>query len=121
MPMIDDQMDRSNSHAAWDGTESNASSNQRRGNVFEDIRADERVFQFIGSVNAHTTTAKTISAKSFTTQCLGDLSDPSLQQISSDRRSTAIEDPASQSSTANIAKDHGQEQKVRTTNYDLRD
>ncbi|KAH2761565.1 hypothetical protein KXW10_000387 [Aspergillus fumigatus] len=111
MPMIHEQMDRNKWHAGWDA---NPSSNQRRGNVFEDIRADERVFQFIGSVNANITTAKSVSAKSFATQCLGDLSDPSLQQISSDRRSTVIEDAAGQSSTANIAETQGQERKVGT-------
>ncbi|GFF96670.1 hypothetical protein IFM47457_11000 [Aspergillus lentulus] len=91
MPVIHEQMDRNKWHAGWDA---NPSSNQRRGNVFEDIRADERAFQFIGSVNANITTAKSVSAKSLATQCLGDLSDPSLQQISSDRRSTVIEDAA---------------------------
>jgi hypothetical protein len=111
IPMIHEQMDRNKGHTGWDA---NTSSNQRRGNVFEDIRADERVFQFIGSVNANITTAKSVSAKSFATQCLGDLSDPSLQQISSDRRSTVIEEAAGQSSTANIAENHGQERKVGT-------
>jgi hypothetical protein len=74
--MIHEQMDRNKWHARW---HANTSSNQRRGNVFEDIRADERVFQFIGSLNANITTAKSVSAKSFATQCLRDLSDPSLQ------------------------------------------
>jgi hypothetical protein len=111
MPVIHEQMDRSKWHAGWD---TNPSSNQRSGNVFEDIRADERVFQFIGSVNSNITTAKSVSAKSLATQCLGDLSDPSLQQISSDRRSTVNEDAGERSSTANIADTHGQERKVGT-------
>ncbi|KAK9646520.1 hypothetical protein HCH54_005259 [Aspergillus fumigatus] len=119
MPIIQDHMDRNNSDAVWDAAASNSSSNQRRGNVFEDIHADERVFQFIGSANAHTTLAKSVSAKLLTTQCLGDLSDTSLQQISSDRRSTAL-DAAGQSGAANTAKAHGQGRRFETNGYGLR-
>jgi hypothetical protein len=75
MPMIHKQMDRNKWHAGWDA---NPSSNQHRGNVFEDIQADERVFQFISSMNANITTAKSVLAKSFAMQCLRDLSDSSL-------------------------------------------
>ncbi|KAH1273539.1 hypothetical protein KXV52_009353 [Aspergillus fumigatus] len=50
MPMMHEQMKRNRWHTGWD---INSSSNQRGGNVFEEIRADERVLQFIGSVNAN--------------------------------------------------------------------
>lgn len=36
--------------------------NERR-NVFEDVVADENVFQFIGSTKGHTTTARSVIAK----------------------------------------------------------
>jgi hypothetical protein len=61
----------------------------RRDNVFEDVRIDEDVFQFIGSTSSHTTTAKSILVKSGSTQFLGDLSDSTVQKVSSDRRVTA--------------------------------
>lgn len=48
--MMHEQMKRNRWHTGWD---INSSSNQRGGNVFEEIRADERVLQFIGSVNAN--------------------------------------------------------------------
>ncbi|KAJ5202929.1 hypothetical protein N7449_005008 [Penicillium cf. viridicatum] len=59
--------------------------NERHGNLFENITADEDVFQLIGSSNGHITTARSVSAKAYTTQCLGDVSDSTLQQISIDR------------------------------------
>lgn len=77
-------------------TTSNHSTTEHQDNVFEDIHIDEDVFQFIGSTTSHTTLAKNISAKSRTIQCLGDLSDSSLQKVS-DRRpaAEAVEDPKS--------------------------
>lgn len=50
-------------------------------NIFENITAGEDVFQLIGSANGHPTSAKSISAKAQTTQCFGDLSDSTFQQI----------------------------------------
>ncbi|OJJ67277.1 hypothetical protein ASPBRDRAFT_136172 [Aspergillus brasiliensis CBS 101740] len=62
---------------------------QYHANHFEDIIADENVFQLIGSSSAQTTMAKTVSAKAHATQCFGDMSDTTFQQISKDRcRST---------------------------------
>lgn len=58
--------------------------NERR-NVFEDVVADENVFQFIGSTKGHTTTARSIIAKAYATQCLADASETTIQQISKDR------------------------------------
>ena len=58
---------------------------ERHGNSFVNITADEDVFQLIGSSNGHLTTARSVSAKAYTTQCLGDVSDSTLQQISTDR------------------------------------
>lgn len=58
--------------------------NERR-NVFEDVVAEENVFQFVGSTNRHTTTATSITAKAYATQCLGDASETTIQQISKDR------------------------------------
>lgn len=118
MPMIHEQMDRNKWHAGWDA---NPSSNQRRGNVFEDIRADERVFQFIGSVNANITTAKSVSAKSFATQCLGDLSNPSLQQISSDRRPLSLKTQLDSQAQLILRRPKGKSGKSEQTNYDVRD
>lgn len=66
---------------------------ERHGNSFEDITADEDVFQLIGSSNGHTTTARSVSAKAYTTQCLGDLSDSTFQQISIDRCRNAQNKP----------------------------
>lgn len=58
-------------------------------NHFEDIIADENAFQLIGSSSGQTTMAKTVSAKAHATQCFGDVSDTTFQQISKDRsRST---------------------------------
>jgi hypothetical protein len=53
-----------------------------RRNIFQNISADANVFQFIGSTNGHTTTARQITAQKYTAQCMGDLSDSSLRQIS---------------------------------------
>ncbi|KAL2785097.1 hypothetical protein BJX66DRAFT_315529 [Aspergillus keveii] len=61
----------------------------RRDNVFENVRINEGVFQFIGSTSSHTTIAKSIVVKSGSTQFLGDLSDSTVQKVSSDRRVTA--------------------------------
>ncbi|CAI7604439.1 unnamed protein product [Penicillium crustosum] len=58
--------------------------NERR-NVFEDVVAEENVFQFVGSTKGHTTTARSIIAKAYATQCLGDASETTIQQISKDR------------------------------------
>ncbi|KAJ5967587.1 hypothetical protein N7501_003835 [Penicillium viridicatum] len=54
-------------------------------NVFEDVVAEEYVFQFVGSTKAHTTTARSVTAKAYATQCLGDASESTIQQISKDR------------------------------------
>jgi len=64
-------------------------------NVFENIVAEEDVFQLIGSANGHPTSAKSISAKARTTQCFGDVSDSTFQQISKDRSAKAEQDEAS--------------------------
>ncbi|KAJ5512163.1 hypothetical protein N7463_001715 [Penicillium fimorum] len=61
--------------------------NERR-NVFEDVVAENNVFQFVGSANGHTTTARSVTAKAYATQCLGDASDTTIQQISKDRSET---------------------------------
>jgi hypothetical protein len=61
------------------------SGNEQNRNVFEDIHAEEDVLQFIGSTNKYTITAKSIRAKTHTTQCFGDMADSTFQQISSDR------------------------------------
>ncbi|KAJ5474093.1 hypothetical protein N7475_003659 [Penicillium sp. IBT 31633x] len=58
--------------------------NERR-NVFKDIVAEENVFQFVGSTNGHTTTARSVTSKAYATQCLGDASETTIQQISKDR------------------------------------
>ncbi|KAJ5117562.1 hypothetical protein N7448_011194 [Penicillium atrosanguineum] len=63
--------------------------NERR-NVFEDVVAEENVFQFVGSANAHTTTARSVTAKASATQCLGDASDTTIQQISKDRSGITV-------------------------------
>jgi hypothetical protein len=65
--------------------------NERR-NVFEDIVAEENVFQFVGSTNGHTTTAISVTAKAHTTQCLGDASETTIQQISKDRGETTAKE-----------------------------
>lgn len=54
-------------------------------NVFEDVVAEEYVFQFVGSTKGHTTTARSVIAKAYATQCLGDASESTIQQISKDR------------------------------------
>lgn len=56
-----------------------------RRNIFEDVVAEENVFQFIGSANRHTTTARSVTAKAHATQFLGDASDATVQQLSIDR------------------------------------
>jgi hypothetical protein len=56
-------------------------SEPRSFNVFENITAGEDVFQLIGSANGHPTSAKSISAKAQTTQCFGDVSNSTFQQI----------------------------------------
>lgn len=58
--------------------------NQRR-NVFEDVVAEDTVFQFVGFTKGHTTTARSIIAKAYATQCLGDTPETTIQQISKDR------------------------------------
>lgn len=58
--------------------------NERR-NVFEDVVADENVFQFVGSTRGHTTTARSVIAKAYAIQCLGDASETTIHQISKDR------------------------------------
>ncbi|KAJ5259337.1 hypothetical protein N7478_012318 [Penicillium angulare] len=63
--------------------------NERR-NIFEDVVAEENVFQFIGSANSHTTIARKVTAKTNASQCLGDASDTTIQQISSDRSSIPV-------------------------------
>jgi hypothetical protein len=52
-----------------------------RQNVFDDVVAEENVFQFDGSANWHTTTARSITAKVYATQCLGDASETTIQQF----------------------------------------
>lgn len=54
-------------------------------NIFENIVADENVFQLIASANGHTTTARSVTAKAYATQCMGDISNTTIQQISADR------------------------------------
>ncbi|KAJ5557919.1 hypothetical protein N7513_003505 [Penicillium frequentans] len=61
-----------------------------RRNTFRDIVADANVFQFIGSTSGHTTTARQITAQQCTTQCMGELSDSTLRQISIDRSAVAV-------------------------------
>lgn len=63
----------------------NPSSDQSRVNVFEHITAEEDAFHWIGSTNKHVTVAKSITAKKRATQCLGDISDSTILQISKDR------------------------------------
>ncbi|KAH8426377.1 uncharacterized protein LDX57_004115 [Aspergillus melleus] len=89
-------------------TVSQHSTTQRRDNVFEDIHIDEDVFQFIGSTGSHTTFAKNISAKLRTVQCLGELSESSLQKIN-DRRPTAETGTGPESTTNKFAQ-HGKGQ-----------
>ncbi|KAJ5223567.1 hypothetical protein N7468_008109 [Penicillium chermesinum] len=55
--------------------------NERR-NVFEDIVAEEHAFQFIGSTNSNLTNARSITAKKYARQCLGNASDTTIQQAS---------------------------------------
>jgi hypothetical protein len=61
-----------------------------RRNVFEDVVAGENVFQFVGSANGHTTTARSVTAEASATQCLGDASDTTIQQISKDRSDITV-------------------------------
>ena len=58
--------------------------NERR-NIFENIDADENVFQLIASTNGYTMTARSVTAKAYATQCMGDMSETTIQQISADR------------------------------------
>lgn len=58
--------------------------NERR-NIFENIAADENVFQLIASANGHTMTARSVTAKAYATQCMGDISNTTIQQISANR------------------------------------
>ena len=48
-------------------------------NIFNDIVAEENVFQFIGSANARTTTARKATAKTNASQCLGGTSNTTLK------------------------------------------
>ncbi|KAJ5289005.1 hypothetical protein N7478_002035 [Penicillium angulare] len=61
-----------------------------RRNVFEDVVAEENVFQFVGSANGHLTTARSVTAKAYATQCLGDASETTIQQISKDRSGITV-------------------------------
>lgn len=69
--------------------DSTMQSDIERRNIFQNISADANVFQFIGSTNGHTTTARHITAQQYATQCMGDLSDSSLRQISMNRSAIA--------------------------------
>ncbi|KAF4770794.1 hypothetical protein HAV15_013223 [Penicillium sp. str.  len=71
--------------------------NERR-NIFEDVVAEENVFQFVGSTKGHTTTARSIIAKAYATQCLADASETTIQQISKDRIGNYGEETTSSSS-----------------------
>lgn len=71
-------------------------SDMSRRNTFQDVIADANVFQFIGSTNGHTTTARQITAQQCTTQCMGDLTDSTLRQISMDRSAIAVKKQYSQ-------------------------
>ncbi|OJJ52004.1 hypothetical protein ASPSYDRAFT_52632 [Aspergillus sydowii CBS 593.65] len=88
--MIHDHMERNGSHAGSNSAASDIPSSQHPENVFEDIHADDDAFQFIGSVKGYATTAKSVSAKIRATQCLGDLSDPTLLQISENHRGRTL-------------------------------
>ena len=88
-------------------TASDSRSAERRDNVFENIRADEDAFQFIGSTSRRTTSAKDVWAKSGTTNCLGDISDDTLRKISSDRRTIAEADTDQETVTKKF-EPHGQ-------------
>ncbi|OJJ52002.1 hypothetical protein ASPSYDRAFT_37670 [Aspergillus sydowii CBS 593.65] len=83
---------------------------QRHDNVFEKIHTEEDVFRFISSTSGLTTNAKDISAKSHTTQTLGDVSDNTLQKIN-DRRVTPKESTGQQSKTSQFAH-YGEGQKL---------
>jgi hypothetical protein len=80
-------------------------------NVFENIVAEEDVFQLIGSANGHPTSAKSISAKAHTTQCFGDVSDSTFQQISKDRCANSERDKDIQTHVAKF-ETHGQGRKL---------
>lgn len=58
--------------------------NERR-NIFENIVAEENAFQLIASANGHTTTARSVTAKAYATQYMGNMSNTTIQQISADR------------------------------------
>lgn len=93
-----------------DSAQSGLLTSQRHDNIFEKIHTEEDVFQFIGSTSGHTTNAKDISAKSRTTQALGDLSDNTLQKIN-DRRVIRSENTGRQSKTSQFAH-YGEGQKL---------
>ncbi|RAL06510.1 uncharacterized protein BO97DRAFT_30895 [Aspergillus homomorphus CBS 101889] len=61
-------------------------------NSFDNISAEEDVLQFIGSSNGHCTAARSISAKARATQCFGDMSDHTFQQVSHDRTHVSRKD-----------------------------
>ncbi|KAJ6003158.1 hypothetical protein N7451_005705 [Penicillium sp. IBT 35674x] len=83
---LDSAMITNESHSVTAGA-----GNERR-NIFEDIVAEENVFQFVGSANGHTTTARTVTAKTNANQCLGDVSDTTIQHISRDRSSIPVKE-----------------------------
>ncbi len=58
--------------------------NERR-NIFENIVAEENAFQLIASTNGRATTARSVTAKAYTTQYMGNMSNTTIQQISADR------------------------------------
>jgi hypothetical protein len=70
-------------------------------NVFEDVVAEESVLQFVGSTKGHTTTARSVIAKAYATQCLGDMSESTLQQISKDRSAFAAKQQPQQQQQTN--------------------
>lgn len=88
---------------------------ERHGNFFEDITADEDVFQFIGSSNGHTTTARSVSAKAYTTQFLGDASDSTLKQISTDLCRNAEKKSVKRQQHSEKFEEHGSGRKLGKT------
>ncbi|KAF9887226.1 hypothetical protein FE257_010480 [Aspergillus nanangensis] len=84
--MNNDSRDVKQLHGTADGGTTLDRRIQNRTNVFEYITADEDVFQLIGSSNGQTIIAKSVSAKAYATQCFGDVSDSTFQQVSKDRR-----------------------------------
>lgn len=86
---MSDRTQQSGMDLEGQGTPSIKRENEGR-NIFEDVVAEENVFQFIGSASGHTTTARSAKAKAYATQCLGDASDTTIQQISKDRSSITV-------------------------------